>query len=72
MPTERYELNGCSVTVVNLWEKPNECYMCGSIGFHQHAVPWYYGPVSEGNSDGGYAPVCAACHDNWANMGSNV
>lgn len=66
MRTEHYELNGCPVTVIHLWEEPTECNMCGAVGFHAHAVPWYCGPVAEGESEGGYKTVCKGCHDKWA------
>lgn len=41
-------------------------FMCGAVGFHEHAVPWYCGPVAEGESEGGYKTVCKGCHDKWA------
>lgn len=48
MRVEHYELHGCPVTVIHLWAEPEECNMCGTLGFHAHAVPWYCGPVMEG------------------------
>ena len=66
MRTQHYEINGCPVTVIYLWKEPIECNMCGVVGFHEHAIPWYYGPVAEGESDGGYKTVCKTCHDKWA------
>lgn len=66
MRTGRYEMNGCPVTVINLWEEPDECNMCGAVGLHEYAVPWYCGPVAEGESEGAYKSVCKTCHDKWA------
>ena len=60
------EINGCPVTVINISEEPDECSMCGNMDFHRHAVPWYCGPVLEGESEGGYKTVCKSCHDRWA------
>lgn len=58
-------INGCPVTVIHLNAEPIECAMCGCEGFHTHAVPWYCGPVLEGQSEGGYKSVCSSCHDRW-------
>lgn len=66
MSVERFEINGCPVTVVTLWDMPVECAMCGREGNHTHAVPWYCGPVMEGASDGGYKTVCESCCARWA------
>lgn len=65
MRRQDLEINGCPVTVIDLNAEPYECAMCGSIGFHKHAVPWYCGPVLEGQSEGGYKSVCKPCHDRW-------
>lgn len=35
------------------------------LGYHSHAVPWYCGPVAEGESEGGYKTVCARCYGRW-------
>ena len=59
------QVNGCPVTVISLNEEEDECSMCGGLGFHRHAVPWYCGPVLEGQSEGGYKTVCEPCHDRW-------
>jgi hypothetical protein len=72
MKTEHYELNGCPVTVIHLQGEPHECSMCGAVGFHEHAVPWYCGPVMEGDSDGGYKTVCKKCHDRWASWNDSM
>lgn len=52
--------------VINLWAEPLECAMCGALGHWRHAVPWYCGPVAEGDSEGGYNTTCEPCHDRWA------
>ena len=54
-----------TINVYRLWDEPEECNMCDSVGFHTHAVPWYCGPVQEGKSEGGYKVVCKPCHDKW-------
>ena len=59
-------INDCPVNVIELDAEPDECNMCGTVGFHRHAVPWYYAPVRAGCSEGGYKTVCSACHARWA------
>ncbi len=66
MRTEYRDAEGNAVLVVHLWRDPDECNVCGALGIHSHAVPWYCGPVAEGESKGGYKVVCQACHDRWA------
>jgi len=65
-------LNGRPVNVTHVWEEPHECAMCGGLGFHAHAVPWYCGPVLEGESEGGYKIVCEPCHDKWAKWSDSL
>lgn len=65
MRVDSYEIDGCPVTVVRLDYSPVECAMCESKGDHHHAVPWYCGPVMEGQSEGGYKTVCEPCYDKW-------
>lgn len=50
------------VRVINL--TPRDCFpcaMCGTEGDHRYAVPWYEGPVLEGQNEGGYRSVCRKC-----------
>ena len=42
-----------------------DCAMCEQFGDWTHAVPWYYGPVAEGQSEGGYRVVCPMCYATW-------
>lgn len=65
MRVEHYEIDGCPITVLRLDYSPIECAMCGREGDHHHAVPWYCGPVLEGESDGGYKTVCEPCYARW-------
>lgn len=60
------------VVVVHLWQEPEECNMCGTLGNHKHAVPWYCGPVPQGESEGGYKAVCERCHDKWSAWDSSL
>ena len=55
--------------IIDMWVEPLECGMCGSLGHHNHCVPWYEGPTREGQSDHGYRTVCKSCHDRWAEWG---
>lgn len=55
-----------AVLIVHLWRDPDECSMCSGLGFHTHAVPWYCGPVAEGDSEGGCKTVCRSCYHRWA------
>jgi hypothetical protein len=67
MRTDYVDSEGNTVLVVHLWDgAPDECNMCGALGRHRHGVPWYCGPVMEGESEGGYKCVCRPCHDRWA------
>lgn len=72
MREAHFEINGCPVTVIDLSAEPDECSMCHAVDFHTHAVPWYCGPVREGQSEGGYKTVCRACHDRWAAWNDSV
>ena len=58
--------NGIEIAlIVDMNAQPVECGMCGAEGFHDHCVPWYCGPVLEGESEGGYRTVCKLCHNKW-------
>lgn len=37
------------------------CAMCGVEGDHRYGIPWYCGPVLEGQSHGCYRSVCRRC-----------
>lgn len=66
MRIEYRDTEGNAWLKVHLWQDPDECNMCGALGYHTNAVPWYCGPVAEGESEGGYKCVCKPCHDRWA------
>lgn len=52
--------------VRHLWpEDPVECCMCGRPTFSHLCVPYYCGPVAEGQSQGGYAVACGPCYGRW-------
>lgn len=72
MRTEYRDAEGNAWLVVHLWQEPQECNMCGAVGHHRHAVPWYCGPVLEGGSEGGYKTVCEPCHDRWAKWSDSM
>lgn len=65
MRIDTVDADGSSVLRVHLWRDPDECSMCGVLGFHVHCVPWYCGPVASGESEGGYKAVCARCYGRW-------
>ncbi|MGE0675056.1 MAG: hypothetical protein AB7O64_18590 [Methylibium sp.] len=65
MRIDHIDADGDSVLRIYLWRDPDECSMCGTLGYHSHAVPWYCGPVAYGESEGGYKTVCKRCHDRW-------
>lgn len=65
MIVQHYEIKGCPVTVIHLWQEQEECNMCGALGYHHKCVPWYCGPVAEGDSEGGYKSVCNSCYTRW-------
>ncbi len=44
---------------------PVECCICGKDTLTIHAVPYYYGPVRSGQSEGGYSPACEPCYRHW-------
>lgn len=59
--------DGPAITVVRLdAPEPWPCPMCGKLDEHHWAVPWYCGPVLDGESEGGYKACCRPCHDRWA------
>jgi len=62
------EPDGTTVLRVrHLWPAdPVECGMCGRDTFDNYAVPWYCGPVLDGENEGGYRCCCKPCHDRWA------
>lgn len=70
MLKQTLELNGCTVNIIHMWVEPNECAMCGAIGFHSCCVPWYYNPTVEPLNDGGYKSVCNTCHDRYSKWAS--
>lgn len=45
--------------------QPIECAMCEAVGLFDCAVPYYCGPVLEGQSQGGYRCVCRPCYRRW-------
>jgi len=53
------------IPVINLQQFSYDCAMCGKESNDKKAVPFYCEPVSEGESDGGYASVCDPCYDVW-------
>lgn len=57
--------DGNNVLRIHLWRDPDPCNMCNAMGYHTHAVPWYCGPVAQGDSEGGYKSVCARCYGRW-------
>lgn len=60
------------VITILMNEDPLDCAMCGKEGWWRSAVPWYCGPVMEGQSEGGYKTVCRRCHDRWAAWNDNM
>lgn len=62
----RGEVNGCPVTIIDLNREPEECGICGALGFHQHFVWWYEGPCCSLDPDRAGCTVCRSCHDQWA------
>ncbi len=67
MRTDYRDAEGKNVLVVHLWDfDVVDCAMCDEPTRHRYAVPWYCGPVAEGESEGGYKCVCKPCHDRWA------
>ena len=54
------------ITVRHLWpDDPCECCMCDKLTFSDKAVPYYCGPVREGQSEGGYKTACDDCYAKW-------
>ena len=67
MRTQILAKNGTEIVIViDLNAQTVDCGMCGIEGFHDYCVPWYCGPVRDGESEGGYRTVCKSCHDKWA------
>jgi len=56
------------IRVIYLSSRDVECAMCGISGIHSLAVPWYCGPVAEGESEGGYKDVCRPCFSKWESL----
>lgn len=65
MRVDHVDADGNATLRIHLWRDPDECNMCGGLGYHSHAVPWYCGPVAEGESQGGYKAVCRRCYGRW-------
>lgn len=65
MRVDHIDAEGNASLRIHLWRDPDECNMCGALGYHSHAVPWYCGPVAEGDSEGGYKAVCVRCYGRW-------
>ncbi|MCQ9375148.1 hypothetical protein NMQ14_12890 [Methyloversatilis sp. XJ19-13] len=72
MRIDAVDADGNSVLRIHLWRDPEDCNMCGALGYHSHAVPWYCGPVAEGESEGGYKTVCARCYCRWEAWDSSL
>ena len=72
MRIDQTDADGNSVLRIHLWRDPEECNMCGAEGYHSHAVPWYCGPVAEGDSEGGYKTVCPRCYGRWEAWDSSL
>ena len=50
-----------------LWpQEPSDCCMCGQPTHSTLAVPYYCGPVRDGQSEGGHAVACPDCHQRWS------
>ena len=49
------------ITIIHLNRDPINCWMCGKLDQCNYSVPWYCGPVLEGQSEGGRARVCKSC-----------
>ena len=65
--------NGIEIAlIIDMWAAPIECGKCGIEDFHNYCVPWYCGPVLEGESEGGYRTVCKSCHDKWAKWSDKI
>ena len=55
------------VRVRHLWgDDPVACCMCERETFDHFAVPYYCGPVLDGQSEGGYRVACAGCYRRWS------
>lgn len=65
MRIDHVDAEGNNVLRIHLWRDPDPCNMCGALGYHSHAVPWYCGPVADGDNEGGYKTVCARCYGRW-------
>jgi hypothetical protein len=57
---------GTSIIVIDMSPSTAcDCAMCATFGDWRHAVPWYCGPVAEGQSEGAYRAVCPTCYAAW-------
>lgn len=65
MRVDHIDDRGNSFLRIHLWQEPDECNMCGALGYHHYAVPWYCGPVATGENEGGYKAVCERCYGRW-------
>lgn len=45
--------------------EPRDCCMCDKPTLSTLSVPYYCGPVRDGQSEGGHAVACEACHRQW-------
>jgi len=51
---------------INLWEYDEECSLCGKLGKHNKAIPYYEEPVATfEESQGGGKTVCDNCYSDW-------
>ena len=54
-----------------LWpQEPSECCMCDQPTHSTLAVPYYCGPVRDGQSEGCHAVACSACYQRWTDWSS--
>lgn len=54
------------VLKINLWEYDEECSLCGKLGKHNKAIPYYEEPVATfEESEGGGKAVCNECYQKW-------
>lgn len=51
---------------------PADCCMCGKPTFDHWAVPYYCGPVLEGESEGGYRAACEPCYKRWEKWNDKI
>ena len=65
MRVDHIDADGNASLRIHLWRDPDECNMCGALGYHHYAVPWYCGPVAQGDNEDGYKAVCERCYGRW-------